>query len=48
MDASTGADPTYGYTAHLSGVSFDEARARTVAALEQEGDSAFSPAVHGR
>jgi uncharacterized protein (DUF302 family) len=37
MDANTAADPTYGYTAHLSGVSFDEARARTVAALKQEG-----------
>ena len=37
MDANTAADPTYGYTAHLSGVSFDEPRARTVAALKQEG-----------
>src|SRR5690606_25413936 len=37
MDANAAADPPYGYTAHLSGVSFDEARARTVEALKNEG-----------
>jgi uncharacterized protein (DUF302 family) len=30
-------DPPYGYTAHLAGISFDEARARTVDALKNEG-----------
>lgn len=37
MDASTTTDPPYGYTAHLAGMSFDEARARTVDALKNEG-----------
>ena len=37
MHASTSADPTYGYTAHLRDVSFDEARARIVDALKSEG-----------
>ncbi|MGE0444829.1 MAG: DUF302 domain-containing protein [Vicinamibacterales bacterium] len=37
MDPSKAADPAYGYTAHLRGVSFDEARARIVAALKAEG-----------
>jgi uncharacterized protein (DUF302 family) len=30
-------DPAYGYTAHLAGVSFDEARSRVADALKQEG-----------
>jgi len=37
MDANRATDPDYGYTAHLAGVPFDEARARTVEALEQQG-----------
>lgn len=37
MPDSVQTDPPYGYTAHLSGVSFDEARARTVEALKNEG-----------
>ena len=37
MDASRANDPPYGYTAHLAGVPFDEARARTVDALKSEG-----------
>ena len=37
MHASASIDPSYGYTAHLPGVSFDEARARTVDALKNEG-----------
>ena len=37
MHASAPTDPSYGYTAHLSGVPFDEARARTVEALKNEG-----------
>jgi uncharacterized protein (DUF302 family) len=37
MDASQATDLTYGYTAHLAGMSFDEARARTVDALKNEG-----------
>ena len=37
MDANTDTDPKYGYTAHLAGVAFDEARARTVEALKYEG-----------
>jgi len=37
MQANTPADPTYGYTAHLRDVSFDEARARIVDALKSEG-----------
>lgn len=35
--ADTHADPPYGYTAHLRGVSFDDARARVTDALKQEG-----------
>jgi uncharacterized protein (DUF302 family) len=30
-------DPEYGYTAHLAGVSFDDARSRVADALKQEG-----------
>ena len=37
MHASASADPSYGHTAHLRGVPFDEARARTVDALKNEG-----------
>jgi uncharacterized protein (DUF302 family) len=37
MHATEGTDPSYGYTALLAGVSFDEARARTVDALKNEG-----------
>ena len=37
MQPDTQTDPTYGYTAHLSGVSFDEARARVTDALKQQG-----------
>ena len=34
---SRSAGPAYGYTAHLTGVSFDDARARITEALKQEG-----------
>jgi len=37
MDASKATDPPYGYTAHLRGMSLDEARARTIDALKNEG-----------
>ena len=37
MPAPTPADPSYGYTAHLPGVTFDDARARVVDALKKEG-----------
>ena len=37
MNSSASTDPSYGYTAHLPGVLFDEARARTVDALRNEG-----------
>ena len=37
MHATAPTDPAYGYTAHLAGVSFDDARARTVDALKHEG-----------
>ena len=30
-------DPTYGYTAHLAGVAFDDARARVTDALKAQG-----------
>src|SRR5690606_20090705 len=30
-------DPAYGYTTHLEGVSFDEARTRAIAALKAQG-----------
>ena len=31
------ADPTYGYTAHLRGVSFEDARSRITDALKEQG-----------
>lgn len=31
------ADPTYGYTAHLRGVSFEDARSRVTDALKEQG-----------
>jgi uncharacterized protein (DUF302 family) len=37
MTADTATDPDYGYTTHLSNVSFDQARTRTVDALKNEG-----------
>ena len=37
MHATAATDPSYGYTAHLPGVSFDEARTRIVDALKKEG-----------
>ena len=37
MLQDTQIDPTYGYTAHLSGVSFEEARTRAIDALKQQG-----------
>jgi len=37
MGPKTDNDPHYGDTAHLAGVTFDDARARTVDALKQEG-----------
>jgi valyl-tRNA synthetase len=37
MEAKRATDPHYGYTAHLAGVSFDEARARVIEALKREG-----------
>jgi uncharacterized protein (DUF302 family) len=37
MPAPTPADPSYGYTAHLPGVTFDDARARVADALKREG-----------
>ena len=35
--ADVGSDPTYGYTAHLPGVSFQDARARVIDALKAQG-----------
>ena len=35
--ADTHSDPPYAYTAHMRGVSFDDARARVTDALKQEG-----------
>ncbi len=35
--AETHSDPAYGYTVHMRGVSFDDARARVTDALKQEG-----------
>ena len=35
--ADTYSDPPYGYTAHMRGVSFDDARARVTDAIRQEG-----------
>ena len=37
MSEPTPADPPYGYTAHLPGVTFDDARARVIDALKTEG-----------
>lgn len=37
MPSSSQTDPTYGYTAHLRGVAFDDARTRITDALKQEG-----------
>lgn len=37
MRSETQADPTYGYTAHLPAVSFEEARSRVSDALKQQG-----------
>ena len=37
MAVNTPQDPSYGYTAHMPGVPFDEARTRITDALKQEG-----------
>ena len=37
METRSNGDPTFGYTAHLAGVAFDEARARVTDALKAEG-----------
>lgn len=37
MQTASDRDPSYGYTAHLPGVSFDDARARTTEALKAQG-----------
>lgn len=37
MRSETPTDPTYGYTAHLPGVSFEDARSRVADALKQQG-----------
>ena len=37
MITDTQSDPAYGYTAHLHGVTFEDARARVAQALKQEG-----------
>jgi len=37
MKSTADSDPTYGYTAHLPGVSFEDARSRVVDALKQQG-----------
>ena len=37
MRSETQTDPTYGYTAHLPAVSFDDARSRITDALKQQG-----------
>lgn len=37
MRFDTQTDPTYGYTAHLPGVSFKDARSRVADALKQQG-----------
>lgn len=37
MAADKPQDPSYGYTAHMPGVPFDDARARITEALKQEG-----------
>lgn len=36
-ETGTHADPAYGYTAHLAGVPFDQARTRITAALKEQG-----------
>jgi len=60
MDATAATDPSYGYTTHLPGVSFDEARSRIVDALKRQGfgvlteidprhgDAAGEAWLHGR
>lgn len=37
METRSNNDPSYGFTAHLSGVPFDDARARITEALKSEG-----------
>jgi len=37
MHGNAPTDPSYGHTVHLAGVPFDDARARTVEALKNEG-----------
>jgi uncharacterized protein (DUF302 family) len=37
MEAHGASDPEYGYTAHFAGITFEDARARTIEALRQEG-----------
>jgi len=37
MDSTQQPDPHYGYTTHLKGVSFEDARARATAALKAQG-----------
>lgn len=37
MPSNSQTDPTYGYTTHLPGVAFDDARTRITDALKQEG-----------
>ena len=37
MISASSTDPTYGYTAHLPGVSFEDARSRVGDALKQQG-----------
>lgn len=37
MEARSNNDPPYGYTAHLNGMSFEDARARIMEALKSEG-----------
>lgn len=37
MDSPNNNDPAYGYTAHLAGVPFNDARARITEALKSEG-----------
>ena len=37
MRSDTQTDPTYGYTAHLPAVSFEDARSRITDALKQQG-----------
>ena len=37
MQTASNNDPAYGYTAHLAGVLFDDARARITRALQSEG-----------